>query len=534
MNAKTFKGLVASLIATTMLFLVSASAAPVKGQKGVETFDASAKKVTTIQQSTVTVYRTVQGGYTLSPTSEIAFTAWAPGTPGTFSGRVNEDGSITMPAGKRLVMNANFAVAHPIHNALTGFVAPTGTRKLLEVIAPTGDEFGSHRLVGVTTSYAKAEELVASTPNAFVSQWGWAVPTEAKGVWVNNEYPSDQAIQTGRGDFISRFDLTLSSYPRTDLVTDAVNRFSDFDQSRDTFYAPGYNSRSTIQAKSITVATVATQMLSSRIVTLVHEPTGKVYHMDSYARNSRIWIWDPRNPNDPNPKVLTQLNTNDPNVEAQLSGRMYGDMLFRFIAVNSFQAARLEVWNVVTELKVAEYPINARVADGGGVQSPRGEYAFDPRRNTVWIASAHAGKVYALNLNNGTLQDVPVPAVGASTIPLPRDVAVDSARDVAYVVVMATRADGHATYDPGRVVEVSLETKTLTGRSVQVGIAPWSIAIAPVRGVNHLFVTNSADGGNNQLGDDSLSIVDTATFTEALPRLITRNQPTNLVVELMD
>ncbi len=547
---------VASLIATLFVSFILYSTPVEAGSKNELSFNGSVqtdlgsknaasavtvpsgKKFASFQA--VPVYRTPDGLYTLSPVAGavLAFTGYTPGTPGAIPGRINSDGSLVMPKGKRGVMYPDFTLMHAIYNPLVGAMAPTGTRLIHEVLAPVGTA-GDHRTLGAATTWPNAQAVVTANPGtgAFVTETGdaWVGPTEVAGVWVNNEYPTDNAVISGRGEFVSRFDFALSSYPREDLVSDRVNRFSDYDQSRDTFYAPGYAGRVTVQAKAMTVTTVATQVVSFRLATLVHERTGKVYHMDSYARSGRIWVWDPQNPNDPNPEVLTQLSTNDRNIEAQLSGRMYNDMLFRFVAVNSFQAARLEVWNVVTKLKVAEYPINAQVADGGDVQDPRGEFSFDPRRNTVWIASARTGKVYTLDLNNGALQNVPVPAVGVGCpASVPRDVAVDSARDVAFVVVMACGANGLVNYEPGRVVEVSLETKALTGRSVQVGIAPWSIAIAPLHGVNHLFITNSADGGNNQLGDDSLSVVDTATMTEALPRLVTRNQPTNLVVELKD
>lgn len=511
---------VASLIAT--LVFVSASAFAKDGIGSVS-FDASAKKVTTVTQPTVTVYRTSTGNYTLSPTSEIAFTAYAPGTPGTFSGRINEDGTVTMPAGKRLVMNANFAVSHVFYSELAGTIAPTGTRKLLEVVAPTGDEFGSYRLVGVTTSYAKAEELVASTSGAFVSQWGWAVPAEVKAVWVTNNNPADSVYDPVRrevfGSFISAFDLATGI--RRDIVTQEVQRRVEFNQSEETAITPagGY---ATMFAKS-GATPVATDPMS-RIAAVPYEPTGKVVHMGGGSSAAKMWLFNSKT----GVSDFSFFGTDLPQGEGNLQILVAGKVLFRVVGVNNFTTSRVYLYSMESGAKLSQFDLPFKVGQGSEAFAFRPELSFSPAENMLYVVAPESGKLYRVDVSSGAFTEIPIPQAGTGTFGA-SDVEVDTSKDVIYVTARGFAGAwlGSASVN-GKVFEFPCGSLVPT-RSIGVGVAPWQLAVGKVDGANTLFITNNADSAGPT---DTISRVETTNFTEVLPRQVTLEQPTGIAVQL--
>lgn len=513
---------VASLIAT-MLFTAVAFAAPGKGDIGSVSFDASANKVTTVAPSIVTVYRTSTGSYTLSPTSEIAFTAYAPGTPGTFGGRVNEDGSLTLPAGKRLITNANVAFGRVIYNPLTGTIAPTGTRKLLEVIAPTGDEFGSYRMVGVTTSYAKAEELVASAQGAFVSEWGWAVPAEVKAVWVTNNNPADSVYDPVRldrfGSYISSFDL--ASGTRRDIWTKKIQRRVEFNQSKEMAITPagGY---ATIFTKSEAIP-VATDPLT-RIAAVPYELTGKVVHMGGGLEASKLWLFNPKT----DASDFSFFGADLPQGEGNLQILVAGKVLFRVVGVNNFTTSRVYLYSMESGAKLSQFDLPFKVGQGSESAAFRPELSFSPAENMLYIVAPESGKLYRVDVSSGTFTEIPIPQAGTGTFGA-SDVEVDTSKDVVYVTARGFAGAwlGSASVN-GKVFEFPCGS-LVPMRSVEVGGTPWQLAVGKVDGVNTLFITNSAD---NPGPTDTISRVETTSFTEVLPRQVTLEQPTGIAVQL--
>lgn len=512
---------VASLIAT-MLFIGFASAAPVKGDIGAVSFDASAKKVTAVQ-SNVVVYRTAQGGYTLSPTADVAFTAYAPGTPGTFAGRVNDDGSITMPAGKRLVMNANFAVAHPIHNALTGFVAPTGTRKLLEVIAPTGDEFGSYRLVGVTSSYAKAEELVASTPNAFVSEYGWVVPAEVKSVWVTNNNPADRVYDTELrdyfGSYISWFDA-VSGQPNH-VRTQQAQRRIEFDQSQGAAFTPA-GAFATLQVKSL-VTPVATEQMG-RIAAVPYEPKGKVVHMGGAFHMTKMWLYDQRT----QVSDFMFFGQDLPQGEGNLQILIAGKVLFRVVGTNNFSTTRVYLYNMDSGAKLSQFDLPFKTGRESDTTAFRPELSYSPEENALYLVVTEFGTLYRVDVGSGAYTQIQIPQ-GTSGSYGVSDVEVDTARRVVYVSALGYAGAWYASASTnGKVFEFPFGA-VQPSRSLEIGMGPWQMAVGVLDGVKTIFVTNSYQTVELP---GSISRVNVESFTETLPRITTLGQPTGIALQL--
>lgn len=466
--------------------------------------------------ATVTVYRTPAGGYTLSPTADVAFTAWTPGTPGTFTGRVNEDGSITLPAGKRLITNANFAAAHLIYNEITGPVAPTGTRRLLEVLAPSG-------LVSVTTSYARAEELVASAPGAFVSEYGWAVPAEVKAVWVTNNNPADSVYDPVRrevfGSFISAFDLATGI--RRDIVTQEVQRRVEFNQSEETAITPagGY---ATIFAQ--TVATPVATDPMSRIAAVPYEPTGKVVHMGGGSSAAKMWLFNSKT----GVSDFSFFGTDLPQGEGNLQILVAGKVLFRVVGVNNFTTSRVYLYSMESGAKLSQFDLPFKVGQGSEAFAFRPELSFSPAENMLYMVAPESGKLYRVDVSSGVFTEIPIPQAGTGTFGA-SDVEVDTSKDVIYVTVQGFAGAwlGSASVN-GKVFEFPCGSLVPT-RSTGVGVGPWQLALGKVDGVNTLFITNSAD---NPGPTDTISRVETTNFTEVLPRQVTLEQPTGIAVQL--
>lgn len=507
MNAKTFKGLVASLIATLAIFVSTSVVA--KDGIGAVSFDASAKKVTAVQ-STVTVYQTPDGRYSLSASgNEVAFTAYAPGTPGTFPARVNENGTVTLPAGKRLLTNPNIAVYRVFYNELTGTVAPTGMRKLLEVIAPTGDEFGSHRLVGVTTSYAKAEELVASTPNAFVSQWGWAVPTESKGLWVANANPTQTDPVTGLRLQGSYFDLTQPGFPRTDYGMGSPG-FPSVDNSRQAAYFTQGMVRVNV-LKSATNNPLDLQDNTPLLTSLVDEQTGKLVIVEGGTVGGGVWIQDPRNPTLTAPPAANYLRPRDARGanglfnEEIVRAQLWGDLLALWRGSdqtsNGYTKGQLIVYNIRDWIdRGVRTSTTVQLPDAPATAGPvrLGPPAFDPSSRRFWVN-------YGLQRAYGSVtfsEDFSTAMVGEMKY-LPREGGADSVSpDALYfdsslgrLYIASHRYSNTAGYLAAELVAYSPDGNTRLA-SVRLPIAsPSDVAIAPMQGVNKVVVASYAGGG---------------------------------------
>lgn len=530
---------VASLIATLSLLFAQPSLAALNMQE-----PASAvllKKVTS--PATFGLYITPTGFYTLSPEgNELVTLVWPAGTPGMYDARVNENGTLTLPAGKRKIMNPNFAVGALFYNQLTGAIAPTGMRRVIEVIAPLGDEFGGHRLVGVTTSYVKAEEMVASTPGAFISKWGWAGAAEAKALWVVNDNPDgvvNDPVLGLTGKYLSKFNLNSSNWQvseRVDYTVSGNSRSIDFDNSRNSAYMPRTSFR-TFQAKSLgppTVSNVA-NVPDSRLNALVYEPTGEVFHLATSTYGNRVFVYNPKTDQVWDFVAPTGVVPNiDTNVDANVQGAIYGETLFRVLSINGHTQTKVEVYDIPTRTQRASYIIDKKLANGGGIFGARPEISFDPRTNTLWFVATRDGSLGYLELASGVFTNIPISqeegvAVGAT------DVEIDTSRKVAYVSIARFRPVWQGAGTPwvnGSLAEFDLATKQIV-RQVPVQVYPWSVSMLPTATGTFVAVTNSANQVVDNVNVGSVSVVDVATFTEA-GRMQTQRFPTVLAVDFKD
>ena len=363
-------------------------------------------------------------------------------------------------------------------------------------------------------------------------------PAQAKALWINNDTPADAANfsdGTRRGSYVSR--IELSTAVRSNFVTVQPTRSSSFDQSRNLFWAPAENNRLTVQvgATSGTVSNLDANFVSDRIASLSDERSGNVLQLDTYLRGNRAWILSRATPSDSTPGVLIAPFTNNVSLvnretEAALAGRIENDVFFRVLAVNNFTAARVEAWDIRTGLRLTSFALAARLSDAAEPNSYRPEISYSPARNTLYIVSAVYGRLLAVNMATGTAREIFLPS-GAFGV---RDIEIDSARDTAYLTMRATAFGVLAANDvvaAGRLYELNLASNVVT-RQVTVGIGPWQMAMAPVSGFMHVFLTNSADEPNND-NADSVSQINVNTF-QTVRKLPTLNQPTAISMQLLD
>ena len=362
-------------------------------------------------------------------------------------------------------------------------------------------------------------------------------PAQAKSVWVNNGKPADRQTQadgTVQGSFVSRFDL--ASATRTNFVTTELNRSGSFDQSRNVYWASAKSTRLTLQIKGDTnlASNIDANFVSDRIGLLNDERTGNLMQMDTFFRGNRAWVLDHKLPVNNNPGIFIQPFTttqsnNNQQVEAALAGRIEGDVFFRVLAENNFAGSRIEAWDLRTNTRLISYSLPLRLADLALPNSHRPEISYSPRRNTLYIVAVQSGLLITLDIGTGLYNQYQFPGnYGA------RDIEVDTAREVAYLVMRATFSGSNAANDTtgrSKVYEVNL-ANLVVSRQVEIGIGGWQLATAPVAGFMNLFITNTADGpGANE--PDSLSQVTTSTFTE-VRKLPTLDEPTAIHVQLVD
>jgi hypothetical protein len=216
--------------------------------------------------------------------------------------------------------------------------------------------------------------------------------------------------------------------------------------------------------------------------------------------------------------------------EAALAGRIENDVFFRVLAVNNFSSARVEAWDLRTGLRLASFALAARLSDAAEPNSYRPEISYSPARNTLYIVSVQYGRLLTMDMATGTAREIFLPTTNLGV----RDVEVDSARDVAYLTMRATAFGVLAPNDivaAGRLYELNLANNVVT-RQVTVGLGPWQMAMAPVSGFMHVFLTNSADEPNND-NADSVSQINVNTF-QTVRKLPTLNQPTAISVQWLD
>lgn len=494
---------VASLIAT-MLFSVAALAAPEKGNIGVDSFDASAQKVATVQ-STVTVYRTAQGGYTLSPTAEVAFTAWAPSTSDTACGRVNEDGSLTMPIGKRLITNGNVCFKWGMWSS-RGVIAPTGTTRVLEVLKPVGDE--DYESVGVTTNWAKAQALLASNPTAFVSIWGVVAPVETKGLWVANEASAPD------GKYGSYLDFTAPGFLRTDYTMGSWG-FLSVDNSRETAYFTQGRVRVNV-LKSATNNPLDLEDNTPLLTSLVDEVTGKLVVVEGGSVGGGVWIQDPLNPFTTVPLASTYLRARDVRNGAGLwdgeiiRAQLWGEWLVLWRASDDTAAGytkgQLIVYNIRDWIdRGVRTTVTVQLPDAPAIQGSvrLGPPAFDPANRRFWVnyglQQAYGSVTFSEDFSTATVGNMKfLPRENGADFVSPDAMYFDSSLNRLYIA--SHRYSNAAGYLAGELTAFAADGTTRLASLVlpeAIGApgypvsSPTDVAIAPRGGVNMIVVASS-------------------------------------------
>lgn len=372
--------------------------------------------------ATVTVYRTPAGTYSLTPTAEVAFTAWMPGAVGAnHCGRVSESGELAMPVGKRLILNPNICFKSGIPSK-NGTIAPSGTKLLLEVLEPAaGDPFNSVRAVGQTTSWAVAQQMVAERPGAVINPWAYAVPAETKGLWVANANPSQADPATGLRYQGSYFDFTREGVPRTDYPMGSFG-FLSVDNSRQAAYFTQGMVRVNI-LKSATQTWIDLQDNTPLLTSLVDEVTGKLVIVEGGTIGGGVWIQDPANPFTMAPSAGAYLRPRDVRNESGQWGaeiiraQLFGEWLALWRGTDSTSAGytkgQLIVYNIrdwidrgVRTVTTVELP------DAPAIIGPvkLGPPAFDPANHRFWVnyglQRAYGSVTFSEDFSTATVGDM--------------------------------------------------------------------------------------------------------------------------------
>ena len=499
------------------------------------------------------VFVTSDGKYNLSGNGEIAFRAFDITDSGVTPARVNADGTISWPTGKRLLRDANIGVKPTINNTLTGAVAPTGTRRILEVVNPRycnnprnpkyATYLCGYDTVLATTNWVKAQDAVAQNPGSFVSDWSWVGPAESGKLWVVNDNPDgvvNDPVLGLTGKYLSNFNLDPLNWQgseRTDVTISGYSRSVDFDNSRDFAYMPRTSYR-TFQVRSVTTVTGPSvtnvaNVQDSRLNSLVYEPTGEVFHLASSTYGNRVFVYNPSTDQVWDFIAPTGVVPNtDTSVDAHTQGAISGNTLFRVLSINGHTQTKVEVYDIPTRTQRASYIVNKKLASGGGIFGARPQISFDPRANTLWFATIFDGSLGYLDLTSGTFTNVPISqeagvSVGAT------DVEVDTSRNVAYVSIARFQAVWQGAGTPwvnGSLVELDLATKQVV-RQATLQVYPWSVAVVPTAKGTFVAVSNNAlqTDGNGNFG--TVSIIETTSFNE-VSRMRTQRQPGPTAVEL--
>jgi hypothetical protein len=357
-------------------------------------------------------------------------------------------------------------------------------------------------------------------------------PSIAKALWVNSASPVDvQNFTDGRrGTFISRTDLATAA--RNNYTVLEPTWVGTFDQSRNTYWAPSLidqrvNRITNTTTNNLIDSTYVGRLLSSS----VDQRTGSVLQFHTAAQGNRVWFLNRVQPVDTTPTIFIGAQGDGTAfVEATVAGRVENDVLFRVLAVNNFSAARVEAWDLRTGVRLVNYPLNTSITTAAIANWYRPEISYHPNTNRLYVNSVEFGRLYYVDLDNGDAREILLPNESFK----PRDIEIDSARNVAYVAMRASSLGGNAADDVGftngKLYELNLSTNAIS-RAVGVGIGPWQIALGQVSGVTQVFVTNAADGAGTT--EDSVSQVTVSNFTQTR-KLRLPNQPTGISVELQD
>lgn len=365
-------------------------------------------------------------------------------------------------------------------------------------------------------------------------------PAQAKSLWVNNSAPTDLAPHSDglvRGSYVSRLDLVTGA--RTDFSTpELITRSGSFDQSRNVYWAAGQSNRSTVRVQSDNnlVTNIDANFPSNRVTVLNDERIGNLLQLDTFEHSNRVWILDHRQPVNASPEIFMPSAADTFREDgslwtATLGGRIQGDLYFRAASTFGFQAGHIEVWDLRNKAKLKAIGVATQFAQGTGPTNLTPEIGYSAPRNTAYVVAPASGRLFALNLDETSGSEIRFPPSNFRIC----DIEIDSARDVAYVLLRATLSGVQSSQDStairSKIYELNLANLAVT-REVEIGVGGWQLAMAPVDGYMNLFVTNSYDRPLNSEGD-SISQISTKTFTE-VRKFNTLNQPTSIQVQWLD
>ena len=457
----------------------------------------------------VTVYTTA-GGYSLEAAGAtgIVFRAWAPGTSGTSCGRVHENGELELPIGKRMLVNGNVCFKWGLWSS-QGVVAPTGTTRLLEVLKPHAD--GSYEDVVVTTNWAKAQEVVAANPSSFVSNWGFVVPMETKGLWVANSSPSQTDPVTGLTLYGSYFDFTLPGFPRTDYGMAAYGLGApSVDNSRQVAYFTQGAVRVNIIRSGINTL-LDLQDNTPLLTSLVDEQTGKLVIVEGGTIGGGVWIQDPRNPTTTAPSAANYLRPRDARgangffneeiVRAQLFGEWLALWRGSDHTVDGYTKGQLIVYNIRDWIdRGVRTTATIQLPDAPATAGPvrLGPPAFDSSNRRFWVnyglQRAYGSVTFSEDFSTATVGEMKyLPLEDGADSNQPMALYFDSSMNRLYIA-------GHRYGSPTGYLAAELAVYSGDGNtrmaSVRLPIAaPTDMTVAPMQGVNKVIVAASSSGG---------------------------------------
>jgi hypothetical protein len=357
-------------------------------------------------------------------------------------------------------------------------------------------------------------------------------PSIAKALWSNSARPADRQVfaDGARGSFVTR----------TDLATATRNNYSvleptwtgTFDQSRNAYWTPSLTDQRIVRITNATTNNLIDSSYLGRILTnQVDQRSGSVLQFHTAAQGNRVWFLNRAQPTDSTPTIFIGAQGDGTAlIEATVAGRVENDVLFRVLAVNNFTGARVEAWDLRTGTRIVNYPLNVRITTAANSNWYRPEISYNPNSNRLYVNAVEFGKLYYVDLDNGDAREILLPVEAFK----PRDIEIDSARNVAYLAMRASSASGNAIDDVdnanSKLYELSLSTNSV-GRAAALGRGAWQIALGQVNGVTQVFVTNAADGAGTT--EDSVSQISVLNLTQ-VRKLPLPNQPTGVVVELLD
>ena len=419
-------------------------------------------------------------------------------------------------------------------------VCPTGTQPLY--LGTTGPKHRSF------SNWVEAQQFSTSPgwslwnvwEDVFPGEGVTCIPAEVKAAWTVHAEALNAVIGADNrfsGDFVGKITLGINGAPNTlqALNIQRPNRQAWFDQSRNTFYTPGNNSRVIHFAKSALQANVINTNPLGRLGVYVHERTGRAYSLiawDAFVNGAAdaITVTEYGVLSSFTNKYLVHPEATSEQVQtANCAGQLEGDILFRAICEEGYSKGRIRMYDLRLGqygAEIANFIIPHSISTSGAWSASRPRLGLDAKRNELLILNVQIGKLYALHLATGAVRAISIANQNGDAI---RDMAVDATLGLVYLLANPTFGNTGNTNDQlptiGRIL-VQTTDGTAVAQMPSEGILPWAITIGNVGGRMTAFVVNG-----NTIG--MVQEIDLATFTTT--RLTPIGiQPVALALEYVD